>query len=153
MLDIDEMSSIEILELLKKVGYGHLGCINEGSPYVIPMHYYLKESVIYLFTTEGMKSHDLDANPAVCLQVEEIHDPERWRSAVVTGRAEHLTEQREIDEVMQFVKTQNPTLSPAINRTWIDSWGRGEIIVIYRIHPSEMTGRTTQGVSSRQLTS
>ena len=152
MLDIDEMSSIEILELLEKVSYGHLGCINEGNPYVIPMHYYLKESVIYLFTTEGMKSHDLDANPAVCLQVEEINDSKHWRSAVVTGRAEHLTEQREIDEVMQFVKAQNPTLSPAINRTWTDSWGRGEIIVIYRIHPSEMTGRTTQGVSSRQLT-
>ena len=50
---------------------------------------------------------------------------------------------------MQLVKAQNPTLSPAINRTWIDSWGRGETIIIYRIHPSEMTGRTTQGVSSR----
>ena len=93
MLDIDEMSSIEILELLKKVGYGHLGCINEGNPYVMPMHYYLKESVIYLFTTEGMKSHDMDANPAVCLQVEEIKDSKHWRSAVITGRAEHLTEQ------------------------------------------------------------
>ncbi len=151
MLDIDEMSSIEILELLQKVGYGHLGCINEGKPYVIPMHYYLKDSVIYLFTTEGMKSHDMDVNPDVCLQVEEIHAPERWRSAIVMGQAEHLTLQPDIDEVMQFVKAQNPRLSPAINRTWIDSEGRGEVVAIYRIHPSEMSGRTTQGVSSRPI--
>ncbi len=151
MLDIDEMSSTEILELLEKVKYGHLGCINEGKPYVIPMHYYIKDAVIYLFTTEGMKSHDLDVNPAICLQIEEIHDMERWRSAIVTGRAEHLKEKQDIDEIMQFIKVQNPTFSPAINRTWTDAEGRGEVIAIYRIHVDEMTGRTTQGVSSRQL--
>jgi len=36
---------------------------------------------------------------------------------------------------MQLVKKDNPTLSPAINRTWIDSWGRVEVMAIYRIHP------------------
>ena len=35
MLDIDEMSSKEIQDLLHQVGYGHLGCIHEGKPYVI----------------------------------------------------------------------------------------------------------------------
>jgi uncharacterized protein len=42
MLDIDEMSSKEIYELLRKIGYGHLGFIHEGKPYVMPMHYYLE---------------------------------------------------------------------------------------------------------------
>jgi len=50
---------------------------------------------------------------------------------------------------MQLVKKDNPTLSPAINRTGVDSWGRAEAIAIYRIHPSEMSGRTTEGISSR----
>jgi uncharacterized protein len=104
MIDIDEMSSKEILDLLQKKGYGHLGCIHEGKPYVMPMHFYLKDSVLYIFTTEGMKSHDMDANPDVCLQVEEIHDPEHWRSVIVTGRAEHLKEQQDIDQAMQFIK-------------------------------------------------
>lgn len=151
MLDIDEMSSDEILELLQKVKYGHLGCINAGKPYVVPMHYYIKDAVIYLFTTEGMKSHDMDVNPDICLQVEEIHDLDRWRSAIVTGTAEHLKEKQDIEEIMQLIKVGNPTLSPAINRTWTDAAGRGEVIAIYRIHVEEMTGRTTQGVSSRRL--
>ncbi len=43
MLDIDEMSSKEIYEPLRKVGYGHLGLIHEGKPYVMPMHYYLEK--------------------------------------------------------------------------------------------------------------
>jgi nitroimidazol reductase NimA-like FMN-containing flavoprotein (pyridoxamine 5'-phosphate oxidase superfamily) len=149
VLDIDEMSSKEIHELLHQVGYGHLGCIHAGKPYVMPMRYYLEGSDIYLLTTVGMKTHDLDANPEVCLQVEEIHDLLHWRSVIVNGRAERLTAQPDIDHVMQFIKDRNPTLSPAINRTWIDSWGRAEVAVIYRIHPSEMSGRTTDGVSSR----
>ncbi len=149
MVDIDEMSSKEILDLLQKKGYGHLGCIHKGKPYVMPMNFYLKDTDIYIFTTEGMKSHDMDANPDICLQVEEIHTSEHWRSVIVTGRAEHLKEQQDIDQAMQFIKARNPTLSPAINRTWIDAGGRAEVIEIYRIHPTEMTGRMTDGVSSR----
>lgn len=143
MIDIDEMSSKEILELLQKVGYGHLGCVHEGKPYVIPMQYYLKDSIIYLFTTEGMKTHDMDANPEICLQVEEVHDPENWRSAIVMGQAERLEDPQDIEQVMQLIKGQNPTLSPALNRTWIDAQGRAEVITIYRIHSTEMTGRMT----------
>ncbi|MCC5609873.1 pyridoxamine 5'-phosphate oxidase family protein [Nostoc sp. CHAB 5834] len=84
------------------------------------------------------------------MQVEDVHNLQYWRSITVTGRAEHITLQPDIDRVMQFVKTENPTLSPAINRTWIDAWGRAEVIAIYRIHPSEMSGRTTNGVSSKK---
>jgi len=50
---------------------------------------------------------------------------------------------------MELVKKDNPRLSPAINRTWIDSWGRVEVMAIYGIHPSEMGGGTTEGISSR----
>jgi uncharacterized protein len=149
MLDIDEMSSKEIQDLLQKVGYGHLGYIHEGKPYVMPMNYYLKEKDIYIFTTVGMKTHDIEVNPEVCLQVEEIHESSHWRSAIVTGQAERITEQQDIDRAMQFIKERNPTLSPAINRTWIDGQGRAEAIAIYRIHKIEMSGRTTDGASSQ----
>jgi uncharacterized protein len=149
MLDIDEMSSKEIYELLHQVGYGHLGCIHEGKPYVMPMYYYLEGEDIYLFTTVGMKTHDIDANPEICLQVEEIHGPLHWRSVIVNGRASRLTGGEEIDRAMHLIKERNTTLSPAINRTWIDAEGRSEAIAIYRIHESEISGRTTDGVSSR----
>ncbi len=149
MLDIDEMNSKEIHELLQQVGYGHLGCVHEGKPYVMPMYYYLEEEDIYLFTTVGMKTHDIDANPEICLQVEEIHGPLHWRSVIVNGRASRLTEHSEIDRAMHLIKERNTTLSPAINRTWIDAEGRSEAIAIYRIHESEISGRTTDGVSSQ----
>ena len=149
MLDIDEMGHKEIQGFLQQVGYGHLGFIHEGKPCVMPMQYHLQDTEIYLFTTEGMKTHDIDANPEICLQVEEVHNLQHWRSVIVSGRAERLTEQADIDQAMQFIKARNPTLAPAINRTWIDSEGRAEVITIYRIHETEMSGRTTDGASSR----
>jgi uncharacterized protein len=152
MLDIDEMSSKEIYELLHKIGYGHLGFIHEGKPYVMPMRYYLENEEIYMFTTEGMKTHDIDASPEICLQVEEIiNDPLHWRSVIVAGQAKRLTDKSDIDRVMKLIKEINPTLSPAINRTWTDSWGRAEVVAIYRVYPSEMSGRTTDGVSSQMM--
>jgi uncharacterized protein len=150
MLDIDEMSSKEIYDLLRQVGYGHLGFMHEGKPCVMPMHYYLEDQDIYLFTTVGMKTHDIDVMPNICLQVEDVvDDPLHWRSVIVMGQAQRLTAKPDIDQAMQSIKEQNPTLSPALNRTWVDSWGRAEIIAIYRIFPGEMSGRTTDGVSSR----
>ncbi len=50
MLDIDEMNSKEIQELLQTVGYGHLGCMGEGHPYVVPMHLSGAENFLILLT-------------------------------------------------------------------------------------------------------
>ena len=144
MLDIDIMSSKEIQSLLQQVGYGHLGCAFEGRPYVVPIQYYLEDSTIYIFTTQGQKTEYMDANPQVCLQVEDVKDLQSWRSVIVTGQAERLTQQSDFDRIMQLVKERNPTtLSPAISRTWIDAVGRDNVVAIYRIEPSEITGNQT----------
>jgi uncharacterized protein len=133
MLNIDEMSLKDIRKLLREVGYGHLAFIYEGKPYTMPMHYYLEDSDIYLFTTEGIKTYGMDVHPEICLQVEEIHGSLHWRSIMVNGRAERLTDRSEIERITKLIKEQNPTLTPAINRTWIDAWGRVDVVVIYRI--------------------
>ncbi|WP_416674953.1 pyridoxamine 5'-phosphate oxidase family protein [Egbenema bharatensis] len=143
MLDLYEMSSQEIKDLLQQVEYGHLGCACEGHPYVVPMKYYPTDSDIYLFTTEGLKTQCMDANPEVCLQVEDVHDLQHWRSVIATGRVERLVEPQDIDRVMKLVQEHNPTLSPAMSRTWIDAWGRANIRAIYRMQPNEMSGRKT----------
>jgi uncharacterized protein len=74
MLAIDEMGQKEIKSLLNEVGYGHLGCVCDGHPYVVPMRYRFEDPDLYILTTEGMKTTCIDANPAVCLQVEEVND-------------------------------------------------------------------------------
>ncbi len=149
MLAIKEMSSEEVQELLDRIGYGHLGCINNaGKPQVIPMQYYLKERTMYIFTDRQKKSHDLDRHADICLQVEEVQDTENWSSVVVDGRVERLTQRSQVEEIANFIKHQNPTLSPVLNQHWNDLSEIEDKIAFYRIESSGMSGSKTSGKNS-----
>lgn len=133
----------EMRALLSRIGFGHLGCAREGRPYVVPMHYAYDGECLYLFTTEGTKTSFIEANPEVCMQVEEVESPSRWRSVMVTGQAERITKQEEKEHAMQLITENNPTLTPALNQTQVDTWGRANEIVLYRIRPTIIDGRKT----------
>jgi uncharacterized protein len=150
MLAIDEMGQKEIKSLLNEVGYGHLGCVCDGHPYVVPMIYRFEDPDLYILTTEGMKTKCIDANPAVCLQVEEVNNKIHWRSIVVIGDAKRVEDPQEVARLTQSFRDINPTLEPALNRTWIDAWGKSDAMVFYRIHPREISGRTTVGPTSKE---
>ncbi len=137
------MTQGEIKALLLRAGFGHLGCSRDGRPYVVPMNYSYDGQDLYFFTTEGMKTEFIEANQEVCFQVEEIADPAHWRSAMVTGRAEKITQAHELERAMQLITERNPTLTPAINRTETDSMGRANSVRIYRLRPSIIDGRKT----------
>jgi nitroimidazol reductase NimA-like FMN-containing flavoprotein (pyridoxamine 5'-phosphate oxidase superfamily) len=143
MIKIEEMAQGEMLALLLRVSYGHLGCTRDNHPYVIPMHFAFDSQDLYFFTTEGMKTEYISANHEVCFQVEEITDAARWRSVMVLGDAEQITAQEDIERAMQLITERNPTLTPAINKTEIGAWKRFSNIVIYRLHPTAIYGRKT----------
>jgi len=137
------MSPAEMHALLRRESFGHLGCSREGRPYVVPMHYAYDGKELYFFTTEGMKTQFIGVNPQVCLQVEEVSDSSHWRSVMVIGRAEQLTNKDETQRAMKLITERNPSLSPAISATQLDSLGREVDIAIYRITPELIDGRKT----------
>lgn len=143
MVKVEDIPLEEMRAFLGRVGYGHLGCAREGRPYVVPMHYAYDGECLYLFTTVGMKTGFIEANAQVCLQVEEVKSPSSWQSVMVTGSAERLNNQEEKEHAMQQITAGNPTLTPALNRTQLDVWGRANEIVLYRIRPAIIDGRRT----------
>jgi len=144
MLKVEDMPLEEMQRLLLRAGFGHLGCARaDGRPYVVPMHYAYDAKDVYIFTTEGTKTEYIDKNPQVCLQVEEAQDPAHWRSVMVNGRAELITEPRELELAMQLITERNPTLTPALNKTEIGAWKRRNSIAVYRVRPEAIYGRTT----------
>jgi nitroimidazol reductase NimA-like FMN-containing flavoprotein (pyridoxamine 5'-phosphate oxidase superfamily) len=147
MIEIKEMTFAEIEALLGSVRYGHLGCAKDGHPYVVPVSFAYDNQTIYLYTTEGKKSDILDANPEVCLQVEEVVDNHNWRSAIIVGRAERLTGQKDREKAMAVVTAANPDLAPALSYRWLDDWVREErdTEIIYRINRESATGRQANG--------
>lgn len=143
MLKVEDMGPAEMHALLQRENFGHLGCAKEGRPYVVPMHYAYDGKEFYFFTTEGMKTKFIESNPQVCLQVEEITDATHWRSVMVIGRAVELTNNDEMQRAMKFITERNPSLTPAISATQLDSHGRAVEIALYRITPEIIDGRKT----------
>ena len=143
MLKVEDMSHDEMHELLERQSFGHLGCARDGRPYVVPMNYAFDGKALFFFTTEGMKTHFIDANPQVCLQVEEVTDSTHWRSVMVIGQAKKLAQTEDVRHAMQIILKRNPSLTPAISATSLDTWGRAVDIALYRIHPEIMDGRKT----------
>ena len=143
MLRVEDMAPAEMHALLQREYFGHLGCAHDGRPYVVPMNYAYDGKELYFFTTHGMKTQFIDANPLVCLQVEEIRDSTHWRSVMVIGRAEKLTKKDDTERAMKLITERNPSLTPAISATQLDTWGRAVDIALYRITPELIDGRKT----------
>lgn len=143
MLKVEDMSPAEMHALLQRESFGHLGCARDGRPYVVPMHYAYDGKELYFFTTHGMKTKYIDANPQVCLQVEEITDRTHWRSVMVVGKAEEVVGKDDLERAMQLITARNPSLTPAVSATQVDNWGRAVDIAVYRITPDLIDGRQT----------
>ena len=143
MIKVEDMPAEEMKALLQAVGFGHLGCARDNRPYVVPMHFAYDAECIYFLTTEGMKTSYIEHNPEVCLQVEEVEDAAHWRSVMATGRAERLTGAEDMERAMQLIAKRNPTLTPALNLTQIDAWGRANNVALYRLRPDVLDGRKT----------
>lgn len=143
MLHVTDIPAEETHALLAAANFGHLGCTQDGQPYVVPMNYAYDRENIYFFTTEGMKTKCLAANPKVCLQVEHIDDTAHWKSVIATGQAQRLTLPEDIEHAIQLIVKRFETLRPALSRTTIGDQEREGRIVLYRIRPTTITGRQT----------
>ncbi len=143
MLKVEDMTPADMHALLERESFGHLGCARDGRPYVVPMNYAYDGKELYFFTTEGMKTQFIQTNPQVCLQVEEITDSTHWRSVMLIGKAEQITGAEEMQRAMKLITERNPSLTPAISATQLDTWGRAVDIALYRINPELIDGRQT----------
>lgn len=142
--EIVDLGNEKIEELLREVNFGHLGLSSKDRPYVVPIHFAYSKPNVLFFTTEGLKTDIIDANPMVCLQVEDIDDRENWRSVIISGKAERITDESEKSQAMEIIKSVNPRLAPAWSVRWLDGWVRSNVEVIYRIVPEFTTGRRTR---------
>lgn len=145
MIEIKAMARPASDDLLTRVKYGHLGCSENNNPYVVPVHFGYDKEFVYIFTTEGRKSEIIDANPKICLQVEEVTDKDNWQSVMVVGNAERVTDDSEREKAMEAILEVNPNLTPALSIRWMDPWVREvrDIEIVYRVKPSTIAGRCT----------
>jgi uncharacterized protein len=134
---ITRLSKEDSEALLKKCHIGHLGCITEHGPYVVPMHYIVHDGDLYLHSRVGEKIRGLRQNPSVCLQVEERLDDYRWRSAIAFGTYEEMMEADERARFHRQILARFPRLTPV---EAFPADGEQTEIVIFRIRVEEING-------------
>lgn len=88
----DELSPAEIEDLLRAQVVGRIGCHSEGLTYVVPVIYAYDAEGLYVASVEGQKTRMLRKNPRVCFEVDEYDGAGSWRSAIVHGDYEELSE-------------------------------------------------------------
>jgi uncharacterized protein len=89
---ITEMNGPECRALLARQGLGRLGCARENQPYIVPIYFAAEADCLYGFATVGRKIEWMRLNPLVCVQADEIRSPDEWKSVVVLGRYEELSD-------------------------------------------------------------
>jgi nitroimidazol reductase NimA-like FMN-containing flavoprotein (pyridoxamine 5'-phosphate oxidase superfamily) len=87
---IKDLNKQECSELLKRLGFGRLGCASKNQPYVVPIYFAYEPDHLFAFSTAGQKIEWMRTNPLVCVQADEIVSEENWTSVLVTGRYEEL---------------------------------------------------------------
>lgn len=82
----------EIENILQSQIVGRLGCSDKNIPYVVPISYVYDGVNIFCQSQDGKKIHILRNNPNICLQVDIVNNANNWKSVVINGKFQELTE-------------------------------------------------------------
>jgi uncharacterized protein len=92
---IGNLNLHEIDQLLRTQQIGRLGLIGDGKVFVFPAAFGYDGSSLSLISREGQKVRLMRAHPDVCFEIEDITTPVHWRTVLVHGTFEELTEEAE----------------------------------------------------------
>jgi nitroimidazol reductase NimA-like FMN-containing flavoprotein (pyridoxamine 5'-phosphate oxidase superfamily) len=135
-MTIDKLSFAENAEVLAQGTLGRLGCIAEGEPYVVPVHYFFDGENIYIHSLPGKKITALRAQPRACLQVDDIQDSYHWRSVIAYGKYEEIRDERLRELALAELFRRMPHLTPVESKM---TKGVNQIIV-FRLRVDQLTG-------------
>lgn len=135
---ISPISEREAKDLLMHSKIGRLGCIAEGRPYIVPVNYVFDGDAILIHALHGKKIKAMRENPNVCFQVDEIEGDFRWRSIIVYGSYEEITQDGERARAMNALLKHFPALTPV--ETYIVEGAGTPAPIIFRIRIEKITG-------------
>ena len=132
------LSEKEALALISAGKIGHLGCVDNGEPYVVPINYVVEERSIYSHSLPGRKIDAMRAHPRVCLQIDQIADDFHWRSAIAFGDFEEVRVPSDRRSILSKLLARFPLLTPVESVMAQDAAAPDSIV--FRIHIERVTG-------------
>ena len=138
---LGELNQEENEQILRTQQIGRLGVTDGERVYVFPVCYGYDGDSLVLVSRIGLKIQLMRVHPAVCLEVESIESPARWRTVMVHGRFEEITGPEERDAALALIAAQGDVTAPWSIAPYL---GGPEEMIVYRIRRHEQTGRFEQ---------
>lgn len=150
-----ELKEEESIQFLKCNSIGRIGCTDGENVYVVPTNYRFEENSVICYSLEGLKINIMRHHPTVCFEVDEIVDSNNWKSVIVNGVFEEITDKAELNELRPryteyFLRKRTTLASSAAVPTDKEIEEVKAIIsnqVFYRIQFSKISGRTYNGLA------
>jgi nitroimidazol reductase NimA-like FMN-containing flavoprotein (pyridoxamine 5'-phosphate oxidase superfamily) len=141
---IQEMTRQASLDMLTRTYLFKLACAQGNQPYVVPCYFAYNNNSLYSFSTVGQKIDWMRANPLVCLEADEVVNPQEWVSVIIFGRYEELpdTPEYQPERAVAYNLLQKKALwwEPGYLKTILHGTERPLVPVFYRIHVVQITG-------------
>jgi uncharacterized protein len=146
---IGKLNEEEMDQLLHQNILGRLGCRDGEQTYVVPVNYVYDGRSVIGHSLPGKKITLMRQNPQVCFEVDEMITLTRWKSVIIQGSYQELTEERdryyamkEFVERTMHLKISETALPPEISEMRVHPRSPGNIRpIVYRILIGEKTGR------------
>ena len=132
------LTDAETDDVLRRQHIGRLGVAGENAVYIFPVAYGYRGTYVYFVSHEGLKVQLMRSHPHGCFQVDEIVSPAEWRSVMLHGTFEELSEEQDRDEGMSAIVEQEDSHAPPSFAPYVDG---PDAMVVYRLNIEERTGR------------
>ncbi len=133
---IEPLGKEDARALLQAHQLGRLGCNVNQEPYVLPINYLYTGEDLYMHSLPGLKIRAMRAQPQICLQVDEVVDDYNWKSVIVFGEYEEITEADEREQILGAMFQRLPHLTPVESQIKQE---QAETIV-FRLRINRITG-------------
>ncbi|MGM0579557.1 MAG: pyridoxamine 5'-phosphate oxidase family protein [Bacteroidota bacterium] len=144
---LGELTERQINDVLQTQFIGRIGCYANDRPYIVPIGYAYESPYLFLRSKEGLKIDMLRENKEVCFQVDIIENMVNWRSVILWGIYEEITDEIEQEKAMSIIMdTMDPimtseTLKPQDLPVAPISIKKERRAIVFRIKIVEKSGR------------
>lgn len=140
-MEIVDLTRAECWSFISEGRLGRLACTKDNRPYVVPLGFAAESPYLYAFTTLGMKTDFLRANPHACVQFDEIGSLQSWTSVIVHGRYEEMERDADCEHAFRLLNKKATWWEPAYVRTITQGHVRSATPVYFRLYVEDLSGR------------
>lgn len=134
---IGMLTDADARAVLRQERIGRLAVWDGQRVFVYPVNFGFDGATLYLQSRDGEKIRILREHPEVCVQVDQVITPARWRSVMAHGTFEEIVDEGERDAAFAAILRQGGAQAPSV-APYLDG---PEHLVVYRVPVRELTGR------------